>query len=263
MMQPDTDDKAAGFREKLLSRTRQIGVFCTSYGIQNVEVLAHSGFDFMLFDAEHGATSLPALHAQLLAARTGAMASVIRVAEPSLALFKQYLDLGVDGIMLPNVDTAEQAREAVSFMRYPPTGVRGVGGSVRGNHYGRRPLTLPESNHRASLIVQIESARALENLAAIVETDGVDAVFFGPSDLAADLGHFVRPDHPDVVAAVKQGISVVSAKGKSAGVLAAAAQIPEYVAAGVALLASGSDLGLLAGAGDALAQRLRDATEAS
>jgi 2-keto-3-deoxy-L-rhamnonate aldolase RhmA len=244
------NDKAAHDRALL-------GLFACSYSSQVAEALSHSGYDFLIFDTEHCAHSLVSLHAQMMALAPTSTAAIIRVAELSPALFKQYLDLGAEALMVPNVHTAQQAGLAVSYMRYAPHGKRGVGGSVRATHYGRIKHSLESANQQAALLVQVESVEGLKNVEQISAVDGVDVVFFGPADLAADMGHFGDPTHPDVKARVVDGIKKVCKAGKVAGVMAGEQHSADYLDAGASLVALGSDIGILIAGADSLVSRVR------
>ena len=245
------------FKQRLLQGQALHGLFCCSYSVQVVEALSGSGLDFLLFDLEHTPNALPPLHAQLCALAASDTAAIVRVPQTELAGFKLLLDLGVAGLMVPNVHSAEQAAEAVSFTRYPPHGVRGIAGSVRAAGYGRDGSYLQTAGERTSLIVQVESTRAVADLERIAAVDGVDAVFVGPNDLAADMGLLGQPGHPEVVQVVEQCLRRIRQAGKPAGVLCAEADRPRYQAVGASLFALGSDLGLLVKTADALAQRQR------
>ncbi|VCU71763.1 5-keto-4-deoxy-D-glucarate aldolase [Pigmentiphaga humi] len=245
--------------QKLARNEVLLGLFCCSYSTQVAEALAHSGYDYLLFDAEHTPSSLPHLHAQLLALAGSGTQAVIRVAGLDLASFKLYADLGVDGLMLPNVHDAATAERAASYLRYPPLGIRGVAGSVRALRYGRQAVRDADTAPRPALIVQAESTAGVDRAHDIASVDGVDAVFFGPNDLAADMGLLGQPSHPRVVERIEQGIAAVRRAGKPAGILASEADCPRYAAAGARLVAAGSDLGLLVKSADGLAARLRPA----
>lgn len=233
----------------------QFGLFCCSHSIQTVEALLPSGFDFLLFDLEHTPNDYPSLHAQLATLASSHTAAVVRVPEASLPAFKMYLDLGVHAIMVANVASAEQARAAVSYTRYPPQGVRGVAGSVRVLRYGRDRAYFATANDNVCVMAQIESREGLRNLEAIAAVDGIDLLFFGPSDLAADCGHLGQPSHPDVIAMVEDGIRRVRALGKHAGVLAGEPDLARYLEAGCTVAAIGSDLGLMVRAADQAAAK--------
>lgn len=243
-------------REMLTPAQRLYGLFCCSYSVQAVEAIAQSGYDFLIFDAEHCPNSMPNLHAQLLALAATPTASIVRVSELGLGLFKQYLDLGAHALMVPNVQNAQEARLAVQFMKYPPVGKRGVAGSVRGSAYGRKKLTLEQANAQAALIVQAESVEAMKNIQAIAEVDGVDAVFFGPNDLAADMGYFGLPTQHEVMQATAVAIGQVRAAGKVAGVLAGEKECEFYLNAGATVVALASEIGILVAGADALINRV-------
>lgn len=255
--------RAASFKRRLLSAETTAGLFCCSYGVQVVEALAGSGFDYLLFDAEHTPNSLPQLHAQLCALADSPTVPIVRLASLDLVAIKLLLDMGVAGLMVPNVQSAEEAAQAVRFTRYPPHGVRGVAGSVRATRYGRDRDYLARAQDSFSLIVQVETAASVKDAERIAATPGVDGVFVGPNDLAADMGLLGQPGHPDVVEAVGAGLRRIRQAGKSAGVLCAEADVPHYRDAGANLFALGSDLGLLVKTADALAQRHCSAPAAS
>jgi 2-keto-3-deoxy-L-rhamnonate aldolase RhmA len=242
------------FKARLQARDPQFGLFVVSNALQTAEALAGSGYDYLCFDVEHSPSSTPALHAQLTALQGSGTASVVRVAGLDLAAFKHYLDLGVDALMVPNVHTAELAREAVRYTRYPPAGgVRGMGGTMRATRYGRDKAYFAEAAGNTCLLAQIESREGLRNLDAICAVDGVDLLFFGPTDLSADMGHLGQPGHPEVVAAIEAGIRRARALGKPSGVLAGDPDCQGYIAAGATMVILGSDLGLMVRGADALA----------
>jgi len=245
------------FLQSLSGGQPHYGLFCCSYSPQAVEAVSYSGYDFLIFDAEHCANNLVNLHAQLLALAHSKTAAIVRVSELNLSQFKLYLDSGVHALMVPNVHTAEQAAQAVRYTRYPPAGIRGVAGSVRASRYGRDKPTLDQAQSQAVLMVQAESRSALENIDAIAGTDGVDVVFFGPNDLAADMGHWGNPTHPEVVQAIVQGMARVRAAGKVAGVLAGEKDCEVYLRAGASVVALGSDIGLLVAGADGLLKRVQ------
>ena len=244
------------FRQRLLAGHPQFGLFVVSYALQNAEALSHSGFDYLIFDVEHSPSSTPALHAQLAAVAGSGTATVVRVTGLDLASFKHYLDLGVDALMVPSIDTAEQAREAVRYTRYPAAGgIRGMGGTMRATRYGRDKGYFAAAAQNTCVLIQIESRAALANLDAICAVDGVDLVFFGPTDLSADMGLMGQPGHPDVVTAIEAGIRRARALGAGAGILAGDPDCQRYIDAGATMVILGSDLGLMVRNADALAAK--------
>lgn len=242
------------FKARVLAREPQFGLFVVSNALQTAEALSGSGYDYLCFDVEHSPSSTPALHAQLAALHGSGTASVVRVAGLDLAAFKHYLDLGVDALMVPNVHTADIAREAVRYSRYPTAGgVRGMGGTMRSTRYGRDKAYFAEAADNTCVLAQIESREGLRNLDAICAVEGVDLLFFGPTDLSADMGYLGQPGHPEVVAAIEAGIRCAKALGKPSGVLAGDPDCQRYIEAGATMVILGSDLGLMVRGADALA----------
>lgn len=244
------------FKQLLAARHPQYGLFCVSNSLQTAEVLSGSGFDFIVFDAEHSPQSMPHLHAQFAALAGTQTACAVRVPSLDPIAIKHCLDLGASTLMVPNVGTAEQARDAVRFARYPADGgVRGVGGTMRATRYGRDKAYFAEAAAQTCVMVQIESREGLANLDAICAVDGVDLVFFGPADLSADMGYMGQPAHPEVVLAIEDGIRRACAHGIAAGVMAGESACAPYVDAGATVVILGSDLALLVRSADALAAR--------
>ncbi|WP_442864136.1 HpcH/HpaI aldolase family protein [Arthrobacter sp. ATA002] len=218
------------------------------------EICAGSGLDWLLFDAEHSPNGLESLLAQLQAVHGYPATPVVRPPSGDPVLIKQYLDLGAQNLLIPMVDTPEQASEMVRAVRYPPHGIRGVGSALaRASRWNRIDGYLENAAESITLLVQIESGTAVDNVAAIAAVDGVDGLFIGPSDLAASMGHLGRQDHPEVVAAVEHCIREIKAAGKFAGVNAfAEATARRYIGAGVDFILVGADVALLARGSEAL-----------
>ena len=243
------------FKEALA--TPQYGLFCNLGSAIAVEALAHSGFGFLIIDGEHAPLSLPLVHAQLMALAASPTAAVVRVPSNDIVAIKQCLDLGPDGLMVPMIDTADQARAAVRHARYPQAGVRGIHSVTRATRYGRDKSYIHEAASRCALILQVESPTGLANLESICAVDGVDAIFFGPADYSANAGLIGQPCHPDVQAAMEEGVRRVRACGRIAGLMTHEAAAPKFVEAGATLLAVGMDTGLLVAGADGLASRLK------
>lgn len=243
------------FKQKLLAMQPQFGLFAMSLTAQTADALAPSGFDFLLFDAEHTPTALPILLSQALALAPSRTRCLVRMPGADPVPFKPVLDMGIDTVMVPNIRTADEAAQAVRAVHYPPRGIRGVGGSVRATRYGRDAGYYARAADDTCLLLQIESGQGLENIEAIAGVDGVDGLFIGPVDLATDLGHLAQPAHPAVMQACLDGMRRIRAAGKAAGILAGEQQAQAYLDAGATLVCLGSDLGLLTRAADALAAR--------
>ena len=220
-----------------------------------MECVAHSGFDWLLLDMEHTQSNLDTISTQLLALRTSPSAAVVRVPSNDMAFIKRLLDAGTTNLMIPNIRNAAEAKEAVSYTRFAPEGVRGVAGSTRGGGYTRYKDYMARANDEIALVLQIESREALDDLDAICRVPGVDAVFIGPSDLAASLGHRGNSGHPDVQAAISQAIAIGKASGKAVGILTVDGKGEPYLKQGATMVGVGTDMHLLIAAADALAAK--------
>ncbi|MFK8021494.1 MAG: aldolase/citrate lyase family protein [Pseudomonadales bacterium] len=212
------------------------------------EIAAGAGFDWLLIDMEHAPYSLMDVQHHLQAIAPYNTSALVRPVEGRTAVIKQLLDIGVQTLLVPMVETAEQAEELVQDVRYPPQGRRGLGTSMaRGAHWNGIGDYLHTANDEICLIVQVESTTAVENIDAIANVDGVDAVFIGPSDLSASMGYIGEHGNPAVIEAIEGCIKSVRAAGKAAGVLAVDAElVKHYVAHGVTFVGVGADSGLLA-----------------
>jgi 4-hydroxy-2-oxoheptanedioate aldolase len=173
------------------------------------------------------------------------------------ALIKQYLDLGIQTLLVPMVDTAQQAVDLVRASRYPPLGIRGMGGA-RASRWGRIPNYGKDANDQICLLVQVETREALDNLDAIANTEGVEGVFIGPADLSAALGHVGNPMHPEVQAAIEDAIKRIVKTGKAAGILTPNETLArKYLDLGATFVAVGLDSNLLMMATSALAAKFK------
>jgi len=251
------------FKKALAERRPQIGLWQGLASAYTAEICAGAGFDWLLVDGEHSPNGLESIlhQAQAIAAypSTHAIARVpMGHGHVGQMLIKQYLDLGIQTLLVPMVDTPEQARELVRSMRYPPDGVRGMGGA-RASRWGRYPNYPKEANAQVCLLVQAETRLALENLDAIAATEGVDGVFIGPSDLSASMGHVGNAAHPEVQGAIEDAIARINRAGKAAGILTIdEAQARRYLELGALFVAVGLDNNLLARATSALAAKFKN-----
>ena len=244
------------FRRRLLARERLIGCWLSLASPITAEVMGLAGFDWLLLDAEHAPNDVLSLIPQLMALKDSPSAPVVRPPANDSVVIKRLLDAGFYNFLIPFVETAEQARAAVAATRYPPAGVRGVSVAQRGNRYGAIADYFTGVNEQIAVVVQIESPAGVAAAGDIATVDGVDALFIGPSDLAAGLGHFGRPDHAEVQAAIAAVVTVAARAGKAVGILAPIeADAHRYLGQGVNMVAVGSDLGLLRGKSAALAQQ--------
>lgn len=246
------------FADRLRAEGREralAGMWVCSGSPLMAEIVAGGGLDWLMIDAEHSPLGLESIQLQLQSAAAYETCPIVRVPVNDTVLIKQYLDLGAQNLLVPMVNTAEQAEQAVAAMHYPPRGVRGVGSALaRGARWNRVPDYLGRASELVSLTVQIETAEAVENAAELAAVDGVDALFIGPSDLAASMGVLGQQDHPDVVAAVERTIATVKAAGKPVGVNAFAPDMARrYLDAGVDFILVGADVAVVARAAEKFA----------
>ncbi|WP_110647239.1 HpcH/HpaI aldolase family protein [Salinicola peritrichatus] len=218
--------------------------FGTGYA---AEILASTGFDWLLIDGEHAPNTVPSILAQLQAVAPYPSAPVVRAVNHDPALIKRLLDIGAQTLMIPMVDSAEQAAKLVAATRYPPHGFRGVGGGLtRATRWDGVADYMARAHEELCLIVQVESRAGVDNAAAIAATPGVDAIFVGPVDLSTGVGHVGNPNHPDVQAMIRHTLDATRAAGKAAGILAPAeADARRYAEWGFDFIAVGIDISLL------------------
>lgn len=223
------------------------------------EIVAGSGFDWLLIDSEHAPFELDSTMRHLQAIAPYGVPAIVRPEEGRTALLKRLLDIGAQTVLVPMCDTAEQARELVKAVKYPPQGVRGLGSSLaRAANWNRIPGYLQKANDEICLIVQAETVTAMENLQEIAAVEGVDAVFIGPSDLSASMGHIGNPDHPEVVAAIENGLKIINDAGKAGGLLCInPAKAHNYVEKGAKFVGIGVDTLLLSNAAKQLAESFK------
>ncbi|QHE83789.1 aldolase/citrate lyase family protein [Hydrogenophaga sp. BPS33] len=253
------------FKQALAERRAQIGLWLGLANAYSAEICAGAGFDWLLIDGEHSPNGLRDVlaQAQTIAAYP-ASHPIARVPVGDAALIKQYLDLGLQTLLVPMVDTPEQAAQLVRACRYPQAGdiegqggIRGMGGA-RASRWGRYPNYAKEANAQVCLLVQAESREALRNLDAIAATPGVDGVFIGPTDLSASLGHIGNPGHAEVQTAIEDAIARILRAGKAPGILATDETLARhYLALGAVFVAVGLDTQILVRQTSALAARFK------
>jgi 4-hydroxy-2-oxoheptanedioate aldolase len=231
------------FKHALARREPLFGIWLGWASPYTAEAVAGTGFDWMVIDGEHVPNDVQSILAQLQAVAPYPSHPVVRPVCGEVALIKQLLDIGAQTLLIPMVETGEQAAQMVAATRYPPQGTRGVGSALaRASRWSQVDRYLHCANDEMCLLVQVETATAIANLEAIAATDGVDGVFFGPSDLSASLGLIGEPAHPDVMKVIDAGIATTNALGKAAGVLAADPKIARhYLDQGARFVAVGID----------------------
>ena len=257
------------FKNAIRQGQPQIGLWLSMASAYSAEICAGSGFDWLLIDGEHAPNDVPLLLSQLQAVAAYPQTQAIaRLPVGDAPLVKQYLDTGVQTLLVPMVDTPEQAAALVSACRYPQDddqvngpggrgGIRGMAGA-RASRWGRYPNYAKEANERVCLLVQAETRTAIDNLDAIAAIDGVDGVFIGPADLSASLGHVGNPGHPEVQAVIEDGIKRILKAGKAPGILCTDDVLSlHYLSLGVLFIAVGLDTGILVHHSSALATRFK------
>lgn len=252
---PTTRASGNRFKAALASGRPIIGLWVACADPYLALVAGGAGFDWLVVDGEHGPNDVRSILGQLIALEASDAAVVVRAPMGEPWLIKQLLDIGADTLLVPMVDDAQQAAALVRAVRYPPAGIRGVGAGVaRASGFGRDAGYLARADDEVCLIVQAESRAALENLSEIAAVDGVDAVFIGPADLAADMGQPVASD--PVQDAIAAGIATIRAAGKPAGIMTPDESLNRrYLDLGAQFVAVGADTLVYASALDALARR--------
>ncbi|MFN9720009.1 MAG: HpcH/HpaI aldolase family protein [Planctomycetota bacterium] len=222
------------------------GTFLNLGSSTSVEIAAHTGFDWLLIDLEHGSGTFSDLRSQLLATRGCQASPIVRLPSIDQDLVKFAMDSGAAGIMFPYVANAEDAARAVSYMTYPPQGVRGVAQVIRASDYGRDwKIYLSEASRKALTVIQIETPEAALQADQIAAVPGVDVLFVGPMDLSVNLGHPGDFTPPGFIQHLKQVVAACARHGKSAGILSRPELVSQHKSLGFRLLALGSDAGAI------------------
>ncbi|MEM7273936.1 MAG: HpcH/HpaI aldolase/citrate lyase family protein [Actinomycetota bacterium] len=246
------------FKQRLAAPGVRYGLFVSMGDQVAAEIAAASDFDWLIVDTEHAPNDIRTTLTQLQAMQAYDTDLVVRPTEGNRAQIKRLLDIGAQTLLIPMVDTAEEATAMVACTRYPPNGLRGVA-SARAARWSRVDGYFASADDQVCVIAQIESREGMTNLDAICAVPGVDALFVGPSDLAADLGHLGDPGHPEVQDAVLTTLHRIRANGKPAGVYAATPDAADrYAEAGATLVIVGVDTAVLTNAFAALAARFQD-----
>lgn len=246
------------FKKAVQAKQRQIGVFLGFADAYTAEVMATTGFDWLLIDGEHGPNDIRSIREQLQAlAAYPKQKAVVRLPDHNAATIKRVLDIGAQTLMIPMVESVAQAENLVKAMRYPDNGIRGVGTAMaRAARWNAVGDYFAHADAEMCLIAQIETVTGVKKLADIVQVAGVDAVFIGPSDLAASMGYLGNPNHPEVKQVVADAIATIAKHGKAAGVFSADPQTAqEYEQLGASFMLVGVDVLLLRKAASELAAK--------
>ncbi len=232
-----------------------VGTWMMSASPLVAEATGHAGFDWGVLDMEHAPLDLMDLVHMLQAVGSTKLVPIVRVPWNDPVAVKRVLDAGATTVMFPFVQNVEEATRAVAAMRYPPQGVRGMAGMSRANRFGTVANYFTTANRQMGVIVQLETVRAVQQLEEIAGVDGVDALFIGPADLSASMGHVGQLTHPAVMDLMSQAVQRCKALGMPVGTIGGDPEsVAQYRAAGFDYVAVGSDLGLfMSGARSAIA----------
>ena len=246
------------FKRALKAGKPQIGLWCSLCSNYALEVVAGSGFDWLLIDTEHSPNDLQEVMLQLQATLGSASHAVVRPAWNDMVLIKRYLDVGAQSLLIPYVQNEEEARQAVACTRYPPAGVRGVAGTTRATRFGRVKDYARRAHEELCLLVQIETQTGLDYLEKIAAVEGVDGMFIGPADLHASLGYPGETANPKVKPVIDEAIRRIRRAGKAPGILTAVeADARHWLETGAQFVAVGADIGILARETEKLAAKFK------
>ena len=246
------------FKHAIRAGKQQIGLWVSLASSYGAEIVAGSGFDWLLIDGEHSPNDPITVTPQLQAVAPYPVTPIVRPAWNDKVLIKRYLDIGTQSLLIPYVQTEEEAAAAVAAIRFPTRGVRGVAGLTRASRFGRVTDYARRADEELCLLVQIETREGLDNLEKIARMDGIDGVFIGPADLAAGLGHLGDIGHAEVQSAIKEAIERIKACGKPAGILSPdETQARRYIEWGTVFTAVGLDVAILARESEKLAAKFK------
>jgi 4-hydroxy-2-oxoheptanedioate aldolase len=212
--------KTIPIKEKLKRGEFVVGPFMKSRDPAMVEIVGLAGFDFAILDMEHSALSIESVEDLIRMAEVRGIDSIVRVPEISESAISRPLDAGASGVLVPRVDTKEQAEQVVFLSKFSPLGERGMDVFARAADYSQltKEIYLKEANRRTLLIIQIEGKKGVENLDDILLVKGLDTIFIGPYDLSQSLGVPGEIDHPKVTEKIKEVVGKVRKAGLSLGI---------------------------------------------
>jgi 2-dehydro-3-deoxyglucarate aldolase len=246
-------------KERLLKGDPLIGGWAVTGSLVATEVLGHSGFDWVLIDGEHGANDYNTAVHQLIALNNTPASAFIRPETNSPVILKRWLDFGFYNFLIPMVETANQAQSAVQATRYPPEGIRGVSVSQRSNRFGQQADYFNQINQCITVVAQIESLLAIQNIEEIASVLGIDCLFIGPQDLAASMGYLAQPSAPAVQAQMQSLTKRILSMNKIVGILAADENdAKRYRDWGVTFVGVGSDQSFIKRSSAQVLKALRD-----
>ena len=217
-------DMRCFFREKMEKNGYALGAFVASGSAMNCECLAIKGMDFVIIDAEHAQTSVETMVDMVRASELYEMSAIVRVYDPyDYTMMSRLLDVGIHGLMIPMVESAEQAGNIIHYVKYPPLGMRGANGG-RGPRWGNIPNYTKQANENLYTIMQIESRKGVEHVEEIAKTPGLDGLFIGTADLTQDYGCSGDVKNPEIVEAIARVLKACKDQGIAAGILTGTAE---------------------------------------
>ncbi len=248
------------FKQNLQQGKLQLGMWLGLANSYTAELLACTGYDFLLIDGEHAPNDVRSVLPQLQAIAPYNSAPVVRPNYNDPVLLKMYLDIGAQSFLIPMIQNKEQAIAALRATRYPPEGIRGVGSALaRASRWNNVEGYLHKANEEICVLVQVETKEAVDNLDEILSVEGVDGVFIGPADLSADMGYMGNPNHEEVVKTIEECVKKIKNAGKAPGILMANEQMAKhYIELGALFVAVGVDTTLLSTAAKSLLSKYKD-----
>ena len=255
------DVPANHFKRAIKAGRSQIGLWCSLASNISVEIVAGSGFDWLLLDTEHSPNELNMVYGQLQAVMENKVQPIVRPPWNDQVMIKRFLDAGVQTLLVPMVQTVEEAEQAVASTRYPPRGVRGFASASRSSRFGRVKDYHTRCEEEICVLVQIETKQGLDNLEAIARVEGVDGVFIGPGDLSAGLGYLGDQGNPAFRPVLEDAMRRIKATGKAPGILTGdEALARRCIELGCLFTAVGADSGILARGSEQLAAKFRNSS---
>ena len=246
------------FTRALKAGDKQVGLWISLCSNIVAEVTAPAGYDWALIDMEHTANNYFSVLGQLQAFAASSTTAIVRADWNDPVIVKRLLDLGAPGIMFPMIQSVQEAEKAVAATRYPPHGVRGVSGATRATKFGRVTDYVARIENETAVLLQLETRHAVQQAEAIADVDGITGIFFGPADIAADIGKVGHPMHLEVWSLIKPAAQKLIAKGVPVGTLVLdPAFAAELLNEGFSFVACGTDASLLAKASDALLSEVK------
>ena len=252
------DNPKNNLKRAIAAGKPQIGLWASLSSNYTAEAIAGAGFDWLVVDTEHSPADMENVMGQLQAIARYPTTPIVRVPWSDMVTIKRYLDIGIQSLLIPQINTVEEARQAVAYTRYPPAGMRGVAAATRATGFGRIKNYFKIAHEEICVLVQAETKEALDNIEAIAAVEGVDCIFIGPGDLHASLGYPGERSHKDVMPMIDDAIRRMVKTGKAPGILADSEEnARRWLGLGALVVGVGSDAGLLARAADALAARFK------